>query len=358
MLLAPLALAACRRRKSSGFPGYAFVANYEGQAVAAVDLSTFTLARHIRVEGRPTEVLTRGESAYVLTGEGGTVHEINARELALRRRARVARTALAMRLAPAGEGLWVLCREPRQLVRLGADGRVGARIELPGEPVDFDVSPDGRWAAVSFGAAGAVAFANLDQKRCAEPASLGREITMVRFRSDGKLALAASPAERTLSVLEAPTGRMVVRLPLAVRPDNFCFKSDGGQLYITGAGMDAVAIVYPYSTEIAETVLAGRSPGAMAASATYLFVANPPTRDVTILDIETRRAIAVAAVGDDPAFITLTPDEQYALVLNRRSGNMAVIRLATITAKRARSAPLFTVVPVGSQPVSAAVWAL
>lgn len=359
VLLAPLTLAACRRRKSSGFPGYAFVANQEGQAVAAVDLSTFTLTRHIRLEGRPTQVLAHAGSVYALTPDSGTLHEVNARELALLRRTRVARAAASMRLAPDGSGLWVLCREPRQLVRIGLeDARVVARIDLPHEPVDFDLSQDGRWAAVSFGAAGSVAFADLEQKRCQAPAALGREITLVRFRFDGKLVLAASPAERTLSVLEAPAGRLLVRLPLAVRPDNLCFKADGGQLFITGAGMDAVAIVYPYSTEIAETVLAGRSPGAMAASGAYLFVANPPTRDVTILDIETRRAIAVAAVGDDPAFITLTPDEQYALVLNRRSGNMAVIRLATITAKRARSAPLFTVVPVGSQPVSAAVWAL
>jgi len=355
MLLGPLALAGCRRRKGSGFPGYAFVANQEGQAVAAVDLTTFTLARHIRVEGTPTQVVAHQARVFALTAENCTVHEISAPELAFRRRTRVGRTAVSMRLAPQGGGLWVLCREPGQLVRVPPEEGVLARIDLPAEPVDFDLSSDGRWAAVSFGAAGSLAFADLVEGRCQAPVMVGRPVSRVRFRFDSKVLLAGSAEERTLSILEAPAGRLLVRLPLAVQPESFCFKSDGGQLFITGAGMDAVVIVYPYSTEIAETVLAGKAPGAMAASATYLFVANPPTRDVTILDIETRRAIAVAAVGDDPGFITLTPDEQYALVLNRRSGDMAVIRLATITAKRARSAPLFTMVPVGSRPVSAAV---
>ncbi|MBM3744979.1 MAG: hypothetical protein FJW34_04190 [Acidobacteria bacterium] len=355
LLLTPLAVAACRRRKSSGFAGYAFVANQEGQALAAVDLTTFTLARHIRLEGRPAQVLALGSSVYALTPDSGTVHQISAPDLAFRRRMRVAREAVWMRLAADGM-LWVLCREPRQLVGLPLNGPRGEiRIELPLEPLDFDLSADGRWAAISFGAAGAVAFVGLEQRSCLPPVRLGREAATLRFRFDGRLALVGSPEERTLSVLEAPTARLLVRLPLAVRPEHFCFKSDGGQLFITGAGMDAVAIVYPYSTEIAETVLAGKAPGAMAASSQYLFVANPPTRDVTILDIETRKAIAVAAVGDDPGFVTLTPDEQFALVLNRRSGDMAVIRLATITAKRARSAPLFTLVPVGSRPVSAAV---
>ena len=356
LLLAPAAaLAGCRRRKGTGFEGYAFVANQEGQALAAVDLTTFTLARHIRLEGRPSAVVAREPAVYALTPETGTVHEISAPDLAFRRRSKVARSAVSMRLAPGG-ALWVLCREPRQLVRLRPDTLgVAAQIRLPLEPVDFDLSPDGEWAAVSFGESGAVALAHLTQGRCQAPVSLGQPLGAARFRFDGKLLLVANMGERRLSILEAPTGRLLVHLPLAVRPENLCFKSDGGQLFITGAGMDAVAIVYPYSTEIAETVLAGKTPGAMAASASYLFVANPPTRDVTILDIETRRAIAVAAVGDDPGFITLTPDEQYALVLNRRSGDMAVIRLATITATRARSAPLFTMIPVGSQPVSAAV---
>jgi hypothetical protein len=335
------------------------VANYEGQAVAAVDLATFTLARHIRLEGRPTQVLVRGTAVYALTPESGTLHEISAPELAFRRRTRVGRVAVSMRLASEGTGLWVLCREPRQLVSLRLeDGRPEARLDLPQEPADFDLSPDGRWAAVSFGAAGSLALLDLQQRRAQPPVQLGHTVAALRFRFDGKVLLAAHPDDRRLSILDVPAGRLLVRLPLAVRPENFCFKSDGGQLFITGAGMDAVVIVYPYSTEIAETVLAGKAPGAMAASATYLFLANPPTRDVTILDIETRRAIAVAAVGDEPGFITLTPDEQYALVLNRRSGDMAVIRLATITTKRARSAPLFTMVPVGSQPVSAVVWAL
>jgi YVTN family beta-propeller protein len=162
-----------------------------------------------------------------------------------------------------------------------------------------------------------------------------------------------------VSVLEALTGRVVLHLPLAVRPEYFCFKADGGQLFVTGQGMDAVVVIYPYSTEVAATLLAGRAPGAMAVSTSpdqeYLFVANPQSGDVTILDIELHRVIAVASVGQDPGFITMTPDNQYALVLNRRSGNMAVIRIAAIVPSRARSAPLFTMIPVGSRPVSAAV---
>ena len=52
-----------------------------------------------------------------------------------------------------------------------------------------------------------------------------------------------------------------------MQPENLCFNSDQGQLFVTGEGMDGVAIVFPYNTlEVEQTVLAGRDPGVMACS--------------------------------------------------------------------------------------------
>jgi len=125
-------------------------------------------------------------------------------------------------------------------------------------------------------------------------------------------------------------------------------------------------VVYPsYTPEVAETVLAGHNPGAMAActskeSAQYLFVANPKAADVSILDIETRRVVAVTPVGTEPSCIVITPGDQYALVLNESSGDMAVIRIPNVTRAineqgRWKKGPLFMLIPVGSKPVSAAI---
>jgi DNA-binding beta-propeller fold protein YncE len=64
---------------------------------------------------------------------------------------------------------------------------------------------------------------------------------------------------------------------------------------------------------------------------------------------------AVVAVGAEPRGVVVTPDSQMALVLNQRSGDIAIIRLANIISKRAKTAPLFTMIPVGSAPVAAVV---
>jgi len=59
-------------------------------------------------------------------------------------------------------------------------------------------------------------------------------------------------------------------------------------------------------------------------------------------------------VGADPGAVVITPDNRYALVLNRKSGDVAVLRASTLAGQRFKWA-LLTVIPVGSRPVSAAV---
>jgi YVTN family beta-propeller protein len=359
VLFGTLGAAACAPRKGRVFPGYAFVANSGARSVAAVDLTRFALARQIGVEAAPSQVLAHTERAAVLVliPETGTVYEIGAASLAVAGKARTGSAALSMRLSHDGKSLWVL--QPRALWRLDT-GRLKPlqSVRLPAAAVDFDLSADGR-AAICLPQEGTLLVLRLDTGAVEHMIPAGAEPAIVRFQSDGKQILTGSPQERLLSIFDTATGRIVVRLPLPVEPANFCFNSDGGQLFVTGAGMDAVSIVYPYRSEVGETILAGRMPGAMAVTAVppYLFVANPESAGITVLDIDTRKLVAPVTVGQEPRHIVITPDNQYALVLNHGSGDMAVVRIEAFRARRHRTdpAPLFTMIPVGEQPVSAAV---
>ncbi|MCS7314586.1 MAG: hypothetical protein RMI94_02080 [Bryobacterales bacterium] len=352
-------LAACRRRRSTGFPGYAVVSSPQDRSVSVVDLDVFALARRIPLPAPPRDVLAHPALplAWVLSPEAGLLCELDLTRPGPARQLRLARDAVAMRLDPQGQTLWVLCRQPAQLLAVRTDRleRI-ARIPLPGEPLDFDLARYDALAAVSLAAQG-VAFVDLKTARAAHPVVFGRRPGAIRFRSDGRLLLVGSADEPMLSILDVPGGQLVVHLPLAVCPARFCFKPDGGQLFLTGPGADAVAIVYPYRTEVAETVLAGRSPADMAVSSQpeYLFVASPPTGDVNILEIETRRVVAAAPVGEGVGPLAVTPDNQYVLALNCRAGALAVVRIPATVSRRRRLASLVTVVPVGPQPASLAV---
>ena len=357
--------AACTTSRRPEFRGYAFIANEEGHAVAAVDLEALAVARHIPLDSAPVDVLAlrRRPFVYALTPENASLQEIQADRLSFARKLAVGSQAISMRLSRDEHAMFVLIKEPKALVKIALDRfAVEWKLPLTEDPHEFAISADGKTAAVSAGES--VRLIDLSSRQLGNPLGAPADIGAVRFLSDNKTLIAANRSERLLSLYDVPSSRLIAHLPIAVRPDNLCFNlgtdgnADGGQLFVTGEGVDGVVIVYPYHTpEVGQTVLAGHAPGAMAASSSFLFVASPQSGDVSILNIGTQKVIAVQNVGSDPGFVAVTPDDQYALVLNRKSGDVAVLRVDLIAPNRykERAAKLLTVIPVGSKPVSAAV---
>ena len=337
------------------------MANQEGRSVAAVDLTLFSVTRHIPLDAAPAEIVAHPSrpAVYVLTPQSGAIHEITTDNFVVRRKLKIASAVDAIRLDLSGM-LWVLCREARQLVKVDLDSwGVAQRIRLPGLALDIDISRDGL-AALSLPTDNQVVLADLAAARVLRTAATGPGPHAVRFRSDGRQVLTGNHGNRTLSIIDTSTGQLVVHLPVAVEPDSFCTKADGGSIFVSGPGMDAVAMVFPYQSMVAETITAGRSPGAMAVTSSkldLLLVANTESGDVTVIDINVPRAIAVVSVGARPGHISITPDDQYALVLNQASGDLAVIRIPALLGRGTRKAPppLFTLIPVGSRPVAAVV---
>jgi YVTN family beta-propeller protein len=300
------------------------------------------------------------------------LYEIEAGLLTITRRVRAGNAAIAMRLSRSGDALWVLYRDPAGLVEIPFDTlRPGRHIRLAAPPADFDLSRETDDACVVTGSDRKISIISLAQASVSRTIQAVAEPCIARFRGDGRQLITGSQTDRSLTLYDVPTGKTVVRLPLSIAPREFCFTADGGHLYVTGDGIDAVVSVFPYRTEVWETLLAGHAPGAMAIAESdrppaYLLVANPGSDSVTVLDVETAKLVALVQVGRGPRQIVITPDNEYALVLNEKSGDMAVIRIFSLggnqvggdRVKRYKSAPLFTMIPVGERPVSAAVVAL
>src|SRR5258708_19856541 len=144
-------LAACRR-KPTGYPGYAFVANQEGGAVAVVDLESFALALHIRLDANPSQVAGSpgSERVYALTPGNGTIHEIRTDALTFARKLQVANSAVAMRLSRDAKRLAVACAgDQRSITLVATEGlKVVSQTPLPPDPLHIELSADGRYAVV------------------------------------------------------------------------------------------------------------------------------------------------------------------------------------------------------------------
>jgi DNA-binding beta-propeller fold protein YncE len=366
LLLASAGALGCSRPKATGFRGFCFVANEAGRSVAVVDLTRFRVRKQIPLDAAPSQVITHPAQpkVLVLARENGSVFEIDAVKHTVTRRAHAGHSAAGMQLSPDNKALWVLYRDPPSLVEIPLETmRPERRIRLNGSATAFDLSA--RYAAIASAESRTITLASLDRATIERTIHATDEPSLIGFRKDGRHLFATSRPGRALGIFDVDSGKTVVRLPLPVEPRQFTVKPDGGQLFISGAGMDAVVVVYVYQTEIAETLLAGRAPGVMAAMDTpsYLMVANPETNSVTVLDLDSNgRLVASVQVGQEPRSIVVTPShdgqDQYALVLSEKSGDLAVIRIKSLpqdAESRRRPTPVFTLIPVGEKPVSAAV---
>ena len=349
--------AACRRRTATGFAGRLFVASADEAALAVVDLARFTYERTLPLPAPATTVMTHGGKVYALCPAARTLTVFGR---PFRAPQALVRLGGAPQTAVLKHGrLWCLMADPPRLLPVELDPlRLRAAIVLPRRPVSFDVSGAEPRACIAL-EGGEVVFVHLETRLVLPPRLLDERPGAVRFRSDGRMAILAGLERRQLILMDPQTRDVMVQLPLAVRPERFCFSADGGQLFITGEGSDSVVIAYPYRSEIAQTSLSGRKPGEMAASANppLLFVSNPEAGSVTTFSIAEQRVVSVTGVGLAPGPICITPDQQFALVLNQGSGDVAVIRIPAIPVdtRRRKTAPLFTMVPVGPKPQAAVI---
>lgn len=352
-------LAACSRNKGTGYYGYALVADAQDNSLTAIDLTAFRFASSIPLPASPSRLLSVANQAFALTPSNGTVHGIDG-NLKRTRSKRLAGVVDEMALTPDTKSLLALASQSRELIQLrvpSLDQMARHKLSIAADVLD--VSTAG-YAAVA-NAHGEVELLNLasGQRTRTQTPQLGA----IRFRGDGKLLLAANRQNRSLLALDVPSLTVVAELPLAMQPDQLCFNSDQGQLFVSGEGMDGVAVVFPYNTlEVDQTLLAGRTPGAMACSAVpaFLFVGSRSASNVCILNIDTRKVIGLVDMGGHASFIKITPDNQYALVFDGASGDMGVIHVPAIResgdARRLRTgAALFTMLNAGKKPVDAAV---
>ncbi len=368
LALTGLALAgSCTPKKGTGYPGYALISTAGDNSVSVVDLTAFNLSKTVRLNAAPSGIVSRSSPSlnYVLTPSNGSVHILDG-NLALVNSRRLADELSAMRLMPGGKRLIAISERVRELLEVDpANLAVIHRHPLNADPKFLEVSGTG-YAAVSTGNDGTVELIDIENRRHYE-VHLEGSVGKLRFRGDGKMLLAANLGSNALTALTVPDLQVIADLTLAMKPENLCFNFDEGQLFVSGAGMDAIAIVFPYQMlEVDQTVLACREPGVMASSENprYLFVASTSGPEISILNIDSRKVVGVAQVGQNPSYITVTPDSQYALILDETSGDMAVIhipgihsgsKMGGLPAWASVSTSLFTMLPVGDRPVEAVV---
>ncbi len=361
-LLAGVVATACGRKRAPRYHGLLFVSSGEGKSVAVADLAFFRRVTEIPLGVAPDQLLHSGGLVFAVCRDGQSLMEIDPMKLAVVGKIGLPGKPVSARLASDGASALILTEEPNLLLSVDlAKRRVTARLPLPGAARDLDLNE--MQVAISIPSRNSVARVSLPSFKMAGITDVAVPCAALRFRRDGKTILAGATAAREIVTIDSASGKLLARLPLPLAPSRFSFNDDGGQMFVTGAGEDAVAIVKPFQNEVDQTILAGHTPYAMAVSDSLnlLFVTNLESGDLTILDIETRTVAASVHVGENPGDVVLTPDGEYALVIDRRTGNVSVVRIPSVLGHdpgalgKARTKPLFTVFPTVADARSAII---
>src|SRR5206468_9215575 len=153
--------------------------------------------------------------------------------------------------------------------------RVTRKIEVGKTPHGLAMAPGGKLLLVGVYGEDRVAFVDPATQAIVATVPVPKPHT-IAIRPDGKVAYVASqePGKFALVVVDL-SGRSVLRtLPLEKTPRDLEFGHDGKALYVTMAGVNAVAVLDPTSDKIvaqiptgASTQIAGVYRGAVARTA-------------------------------------------------------------------------------------------
>jgi len=173
-------------------------------------------------------------------------------------------TPVTARLLPDGASALILTDAPPALLTVDlAKRRVVARLALPAAPAEMDVS--GSMAAVTCPSGNQIVRIEVPRLKTAGTTDAG--VSCAPVRSARRETHSRRCARRASDRHHRCAVRRITR-PAARRHRTFpfLFQRRWGQMFVSGAGADVVAIVSPYQSEVGETILAGRTPGAMAVS--------------------------------------------------------------------------------------------
>jgi len=164
----------------------------------------------------------------------------------------------------------------------------------------------------------------------------------------------ACPGSNQLASVDLKSGRLLTLLDIGKLPIQLALKPDGGELFVSNFDDNSFSIVETGNNEVAGTYLIGNNPvrGLVSSDNTLLYVSNFGSNTISVYAIDEGRVIGAVQVGDHPDALALTPDEGRLLVVDSRSGDVAVVRTAKTrdNSKISADRALVTLIPVGNQP--------
>jgi YVTN family beta-propeller protein len=272
---------------------------------------------------------------------------------------------------------------------------VVATIPVHQQPLSIDVDTDGARAYVANSGSNSISVIDLKARREVAQFGAGEGPVAARLAVDGKTLVVANQQGNSVTLIDPTSGRvrsvfegcpaaaspvvladsskafvacsaghqvMVIALAnskarpnqpdqlealmdVGRGPSDLALKPDGGEIFVSNSLSDSVSEIYNTTDEVGDTYMIGADPvrGLVSRDNALLYVANQRSQEVTVYSIQDGKRLSPSLhVGDGPAAMAFSAASHLLFVVDRGSGDVAVVRTAAQS--------LFTLLPAGRDP--------
>lgn len=219
-------------------------------------------------------------------------------------------------LSPDGKRLYVANEDAALTSVVDVEsGKVVARIPVGREPEGVVMSPNGQWVLVSNESDNSVSVIDTKTLKVVSSATVGKRPRDMAFTTDGKAAYVSGEMDASLYRMNVPSGGVerVLQLRQETRPMSVVLDSRRNRLYLSTGRGGTVAVIEATSAgstpKLIKEIPVGTRPWGIALSADgrYLYTANGPSNDMSIVDTDSLTTIKRVAVGKSPWGVVVGP---------------------------------------------------
>lgn len=195
-------------------------------------------------------------------------------------------------------------------------GTVVERIPVGREPEGVAVTPNGRWVLVTNESDNSVSIIDATTLKVVKSVPVGKRPRDAAFTPDSKMAYVSGEMDASLYRIRVPGGDPVERVlefRKEARPMAVLLDVSRSRLYVSTGRGGTVAVVDAAgagkSFKLIKEIPVGTRPWGMALSADgrFLYTANGPSNDVSIVDTVAMTMIKRIPVGRSPWGVVLGP---------------------------------------------------
>lgn len=350
LLASAFLLSACARRMSPPRPYLAFIADHQGQSVAAINLARFGITQMIPLRFAPSRLVPRPRSAQLyVTSDSGDVAVIQFPGLTVERSARFGAGPVQALFTP--DGATALIFEMRSGIVAKVDCRSGAMLgqfHAPAPASTIALTPDGKMALAEGG--GKLYLIDTETGKTLSSIETGPGEGSIVVLPGGHKAFVAASGSDEVAAVDLSLRQLLSRIEVGSPPSLLARKPDGGEVFAFSAADSTLTILDAFHDSVEQSMTSGAGPAAavFTGDSRLLFIANAGSGSVTEMDVATRGVKSLIHTGSRPSALALTPDGRFLAVTDPVDQSVSVIRTATgdlITTKPAGQDPVDVVIP-------------